>query len=196
MLAGLKLCSISIYIFFFLTFDVFWSGTWTDQGDLWCNRWNLPSCTPCLKTAALPSVILPGRNFSFLSDHSSLLVLCFINSVEDGDCSNTMFHGSLPHTYSCNPMSFWGCNFENPWLILPWGWGFHVFWSQCIFDPAVSRLVDSYLRREVNGSYRQGLDSLDGNWTAREKGIMSELTDKTFKFLPLYRCRLSHVLQD
>eukprot|EP00434_Breviolum_minutum_P009587 symbB.v1.2.008440.t1/scaffold530.1/size191304/8 len=23
---------------------------------------------------------------------------------------------------------------------------FHVFWSQCIFDPAVSRLVDSYLR--------------------------------------------------
>ena len=58
-------------------------------------------------------------------------------------------------------MSLWGCS---PWVDLALGLRFPCLLSQCIFDPAVSRLVDSYLRREAcrNVRVKNGLDGWMG----------------------------------
>ncbi|CAE6913236.1 ASCC2, partial [Symbiodinium sp. KB8] len=58
---------------------------------------------------------------------------------------------------------------------------FHVFWSQVIFDPNVSRLVDSYLRFCLRAHDLEGME--DAGITAEEQAVTKEVSRRMLQLL-------------
>eukprot|EP00439_Symbiodinium_sp_Y106_P019296 s2919_g2.t1 len=58
---------------------------------------------------------------------------------------------------------------------------FHVFWSQVIFDPNVSRLVDSYLRFCLRAHDLEGME--DAGVTAEEQAVTREVSRRMLQLL-------------